>query len=143
MQYADKTKQPDGSPGYYAPNNIKGRELVPGVTVQVIWGERIMMGIITFAPNAVVPMHSHPHEQCGRMLSGTAWFELEGTEKTLLNPGDHYVIPGGVPHRVKATDEGCVALDIWSPIREEYIPEEIRFFKDRKLAPSDAKRESR
>jgi quercetin dioxygenase-like cupin family protein len=89
-----------------------------------------MMGIIDIEPNAVVPWHSHMHEQCGRVLEGSAWFELEGHDKVLLVAGEHYVIPGQVPHQVTATEDGCVALDIWSPIREEYISDDIGFFSD-------------
>ena len=88
------------------------------------------MGIIDIEPGAIVPWHSHPHEQCGRVLEGSAWFELEGFEKTMLVAGEHYVIPGHVPHQVTATSEGCVALDIWSPIRDEYISEDIGFFNN-------------
>ncbi len=128
MILSDKTKTPDGSAGYFDPQRLEARELVPGVTAKLIWGEKIMMGIIEFVPNAVVPMHDHPHEQCGRVLSGSAWFELDGEEPTLLTAGEHYVIPGNVGHRVEATDEGCVALDIWSPIRDEYISDNIGFF---------------
>jgi len=39
------------------------------------------------------------------------------------------VIPGDVPHRVVATGNGCIALDIWPPIREEYISEDVAFFR--------------
>ena len=124
----DKSRAPDGTAGYFDPAHVERRELVPGVFAQLIWGERIMMGIIDFTPNAIVPWHSHPHEQCGRVLEGSAWFELEGHEKTMLVAGEHYVIPGEVAHQVTATDEGCVALDIWSPIREEYISDDIGFF---------------
>ena len=119
----DKTRLSDGSAGYFDSDFVPRRELLPGVTARLIWGERIMMGIIDIDPGAVVPRHAHPHEQCGRVLSGSAWFELGDDGPVLLTAGDHYVIPGEVPHRVEATDEGCVALDIWSPIREEYIAE--------------------
>jgi quercetin dioxygenase-like cupin family protein len=125
---ADKSRAPDGSAGYFDPESIERRRLVPGADARLIWGERIMMGIIDFEPGTVVPRHSHPHEQCGRVLEGSAWFELEGHEKVLLVAGDHYVIPGHVSHQVTATDEGCVVLDIWSPIREEYISDDIGFF---------------
>ena len=124
----DKTRVPDGNAGYFDPAFVERRDLLPGVQAQLIWGERIMMGIIDIEPNAVVPWHSHMHEQCGRVLEGSAWFELEGHEKTKLVAGEHYVIPGHVPHQVTATNEGCVALDIWSPIREEYISDDIGFF---------------
>ena len=125
----DKTQPSDGTAGYFDPDAMPRRELLPGVTARLIWGDRIMMGIIDIDPGAVVPRHTHPHEQCGRVLSGAAWFALEDDEPVLLVAGDHYVIPGEVPHRVEATDAGCVALDVWSPIREEYLEDEgIGFF---------------
>ena len=126
----DKKRAPDGTAGYFDSEFVERRQLLPGVTARLIWGERVMMGIIDFEPNAIVPWHSHPHEQCGRVLEGSAWFELEGHEKTKLVAGEHYVISGHVPHQVTATSEGCVALDIWSPIREEYISDDIGFFSD-------------
>ena len=126
----DKSRAPDGGAGYFDPEFVEGRQLLPGVTAKLIWGERIMMGIIDIDPSAIVPWHSHPHEQCGRVLEGSAWFELKGHEKVMLVAGEHYVIPGDVPHQVTATDDGCVALDIWSPIREEYISEDIGFFSN-------------
>jgi quercetin dioxygenase-like cupin family protein len=85
--------------------NLRGSQPV----FLLIWGDRIMMGVIEINPDTEVPKHQHPHEQ-------------------LLVTGDHYVIPGNVNHRVVATDNGCVALDIWSPIREEYIIGETSFF---------------
>ena len=126
----DKTRAPDGGAGYFDPEFVERRRLLPGVDARLIWGGRIMMGIIDIEPNAVVPWHSHMHEQCGRVLEGSAWFELEGHDKALLVAGEHYVIPGHVPHSVTGTEDGCVALDIWSPIREEYISDDIGFFSD-------------
>ena len=112
---------------FYDENEVEKRELLPGVHARLIWGEKIMMGIIDIDPEAVVPSHSHPHEQCGRVLQGSAWFTVGGDRK-LLKIGDHYVIPGNVEHKVEATVDGCEALDIWSPIREEYIADSVQFF---------------
>jgi quercetin dioxygenase-like cupin family protein len=36
-------------------------------------------------------------------------------------PGESFIIPGGVHHRAEAVDGPCVALDIFSPIREDYV----------------------
>ena len=113
---------------FYSENDVEKRELLPGVYARLIWGEKIMMGIIDIDPDTEVPEHSHPHEQCGRVLEGAAWF-YGGDSEQLLTEGDHYVIPGDVPHRVVATENGCTALDIWSPIREEYISDDVGFFK--------------
>ena len=112
---------------FYSEKNVERRELLPGVFARLIWGEKIMMGIIDIEPDTEVPEHQHPHEQAGRILEGAAWFYV-GDDEKLLVVGDHYVIPGDVPHRVVATGDGCVALDIWSPIREEYISDDVGFF---------------
>lgn len=107
-------------PKFWNEKKSKAKELVDGVTAKLIWGEKIMVGIIDFQPFKEVPEHQHYHEQCGRVLSGSAWFTVNG-EKKLLQSGDHYVIPGNVRHKVQAGKDGCKALDIWSPIRDEYI----------------------
>ncbi len=105
---------------FYDQQQVEVRDIAPGVKARLIWGEKVMMGIVDISPNAVVPKHSHHHEQCGRILYGGAWF-IVGEERRFLREGDHYVIPGGVEHEVKTGDTPCVALDIWSPIREDYL----------------------
>jgi quercetin dioxygenase-like cupin family protein len=67
----------------------------------------------------VVPLHSHPHEQVGYLLKGQVTFTVGG-EKKLLNVGDIWVIPGGVEHMVETGDQDSLALDIFSPLREDY-----------------------
>ena len=41
-------------------------------------------------------------------------------EVKLLKPGDMYIIPGAVEHYTKCGDVAAVALDIFSPVREEF-----------------------
>ena len=77
------------------------------------------LGALNIGPGAVVPLHTHPHEQCGRVLSGSFHLTIDG-ETRLLREGDHYVIPGGTPHAAKGTEHPSLALDIFSPPREEY-----------------------
>ena len=38
----------------------------------------------------------------------------------LLKPGDMYIIPGNVEHYAKAHTTKAIALDIFSPVREEF-----------------------
>ena len=101
------------------PSQLKRKELFPGITMRPMWGEKIMMNLIEFAPNAVVPNHSHPHEQAGIVLQGEFEFTIGGETKS-LKQGDAYVIPGGVEHSGVASDGWVLALDIFSPPREEY-----------------------
>lgn len=105
--------------GFWNPENIAPKALAPGVTAKIASGEKMMLSLVTLAPGAVVPTHSHPHEQMGLMVSGTMEFSIEG-ETRLFSGNDMYVVPGGVPHGVKAGPGGAVALDAFSPPREEY-----------------------
>ena len=82
-------------------------------------GERTSIHEIEIAAGAVVPMHTHPHEQIGYLVSGRVLFEL-GEEKREISAGDSWIIPSEVPHEVTGLEDS-VALDIFSPKRDEYI----------------------
>ena len=105
--------------GFRKPEGIAPRTLAPGVTARIVSGEKLMFSLVTLAPGAVVPTHSHPHEQLGMMVSGTMEFTIAGETRT-LSGNELYVVPGGVPHAAKAGPEGAVALDAFSPPRDEY-----------------------
>lgn len=82
------------------------------------WGDRTLLSEVTFAKDGVVPMHSHPHEQIGYVARGAIEFTI-GDRVTVLRAGDAYVIPGNLPHGCHALEDS-LALDIFSPVREEY-----------------------
>ena len=104
---------------FWNPENIAPKVLAPGVTAKIASGEKMMLSLVTLAPDAVVPTHSHPHEQMGFMVSGTLEFTIEG-ETRIVSGNEMYLVPGGVPHAAKAGPGGAVALDAFSPPREEY-----------------------
>ena len=47
-------------------------------------------------------------------------FSIGGVTR-LLGPGDIWRIPGGVLHSVRALDTPARALDVFHPIREDYL----------------------
>ncbi|MHB1026105.1 MAG: cupin domain-containing protein [Desulfobacteria bacterium] len=104
---------------FWNPDEIIARVLAPGVTAKIASGEKMMLSLVTLAPNAVVPTHSHPHEQMGLMVSGTMEFTIAG-ETRVFSGNEMYFVPGGVPHSAKGGPRGAVALDAFSPPREEY-----------------------
>ena len=104
---------------WWKPEEIAPKVLAPGVTAKIASGERMMFSLVTLAPDAVVPTHTHPHEQMGMLVSGTMEFTIEG-ETRLFSGNEMYFVPGGVPHGVKAGPGGALALDAFSPPREEY-----------------------
>jgi len=94
--------------------------IFPGVHIRTAAAEKMMMSVVDMEPRAVVEEHSHPHEQVGMVLAGRATFYIGDEEKT-LGPGDLYRIPGGVNHRVVALGEPVLVLDLFHPIRQEYL----------------------
>jgi quercetin dioxygenase-like cupin family protein len=94
--------------------------IFPGVNIATCVCEKMMMSLVAMEPGAVVEEHSHPHEQVGMVLQGKAIFYIGGEQKT-LEAGDTFRIPGNVPHRVVVLDQPVKALDVFYPIREDYL----------------------
>ena len=98
--------------------NREAKEIVPGVRIRTFWANEMLLSMVDIDAHAVVPMHNHPHEQAGTIISGRLQMTIDG-EARWLEPGDSYIIPGGVDHKAVAGDEPARALDIFSPVREE------------------------
>lgn len=106
---------------YFIPAGQGSRHRIfPGVEICTTPGQSLMLSVVTFEPGSVVLDHSHPHEQMGMMISGRAEFTIGGVTK-VIGPGDIWRIPGGVVHRVVALDGPALALDVFHPIREDYL----------------------
>jgi quercetin dioxygenase-like cupin family protein len=84
-------------------------------------GERMMMVLNATLPKHTVPLHSHPHEQIGMVYGGKAKLRI-GDEEHTVEKGDFYCIPANVPHSDTVIgDEPFVMLDIFFPVREDFI----------------------
>ena len=94
--------------------------IFPGVEILTAAGKNLMLSVVQFEPHSVVLEHSHPHEQMGILLEGRVEFTIGG-ETRLLGPGDMWRIPGGVLHSVRALDEPVRALDVFCPVRLDYL----------------------
>ncbi len=95
------------------------KEIFDGASIRTLHGEKLMMSFVNLKPHSIVAEHSHPHEQMGMVLEGTFELTIDGDSRT-LKKGDAYLIPSNVQHSAKAFDEPAVALDIFSPPREDY-----------------------
>ena len=104
---------------FHNPANRTPKELIPGIVARTFWGQKMLMAVIDIDANTLMPMHSHPHEQVGIIIEGEIEFTI-GEETRNLKPGDVYVIPGGVEHGAQTFDQPVKAMDVFSPVREEY-----------------------
>lgn len=104
-------------------SEAKPVEMVPGVTRRtIVHGEKTSLHELQMTRSAEVPLHTHPHEQTGYIASGRVVFQL-GDEKRELKAGDAYCVPGDVLHGVIALEDS-VCVDIFSPVRTEYLDSE-------------------
>jgi quercetin dioxygenase-like cupin family protein len=111
----------ESEPSYFVGAGEGSRHAIfPGVEIRTTAGRSMMLSYVTFEPDSVVADHAHPHEQMGMMVSGRLEFTVGGVTR-ILGPGDMWRIPGGVVHRVRALDGPAVALDVFHPIREDYL----------------------
>jgi quercetin dioxygenase-like cupin family protein len=85
-----------------------------------LFGDRAMLNLLDFEPGASVPEHSHPHEQLGLVIDGELWLRIGGIDHH-LTPGHGYQIPGGVAHAAWTDKVHCRVLDVFQPVREDYL----------------------
>ena len=104
---------------FHTPQNRTPKELIPGINARTFWGEKMPTAVVDLEPHVHLPLHSHPHEQLGIVLEGQIEMTVAGERKT-LNPGDIYLIPGGVEHEARTFEQPVKVMDVFSPVREEY-----------------------
>lgn len=102
---------------------IEISELPQKKVIDGYYGKAIHTGTMTFMywkvdEGAIMPMHSHIHEQIAHVLKGK--FELTvGSETKILEPGTVAVIPPNIIHGGRAISF-CELLDVFHPEREDY-----------------------
>ncbi len=88
---------------------------------KIFTGKNVMLVRNSIEPRAVVQNHSHPHEQMIIVVSGECDVTSGGETKHFCS-GAIISIPSNEEHSVVNTkDERLVAIDIFSPIREDFL----------------------
>jgi len=105
--------------------SVPAEQLAEGIERQMIWGERLMMCRLILQPQVVTAVHSHPHEQMTIVERGRVRFTIDGQER-IASQGDVLHFPPHIEHGATMLDEEVVLIDIFSPIREEFLPPSAR-----------------
>jgi unsaturated pyranuronate lyase len=101
-------------------DSVPVEELGGGVSRQMIVGERLMVCRLRFAPQVVTTAHDHPHEQITLVERGRVRF-IVGSEERIAEAGDVLHFPPGVWHGATMLDEEVVLIDIFTPLREDFL----------------------
>ena len=84
------------------------------------FGEKTLMTKFLLDKGANLPLHGHPQEQTGFLVSGHIRLTI-GNETHDIYQGDSWSIPADVMHGA-AIVEDSAALEVFSPVREDYLP---------------------
>jgi len=110
-------------------NSGKGfKDIFPGIEIKtLVHGEKTLMTKYRLRIGSELPSHSHPFEQIGYLIQGRLRLTI-GDDTREAAGGDSWCIAPGVTHGAKVLEDS-VAIEIFSPLREEYVkyenPEDI------------------
>lgn len=104
------------------PKKIPGVEAFPGaIRRTLLAGENLMLCLYDLKKGSVIPKHHHPHEQGGMVISGKMKMTIGG-ETHVVSAGQAYFMQGDQEHTIEVLED-TVALDAFSPPREDYLHE--------------------
>jgi quercetin dioxygenase-like cupin family protein len=86
----------------------------------LVHGDRTLMTEFRLRKGSVLPRHAHPHEQTGYLVQGRMRLSI-GAGECEMQPGDSWCVPGGVEHGAEILED-AVAIEVFSPVREDYLP---------------------
>jgi quercetin dioxygenase-like cupin family protein len=95
---------------------------------RVLHTETMTVALINLAKGAVVPRHSHPNEQVVNVLEGRLRVVLDDGELEAA-AGETVPLAADVPHEVEALED-TVVLDVFSPVREDWLRGEDAYLRD-------------
>jgi unsaturated pyranuronate lyase len=97
---------------------VASREIAPGFHGRYLHSAHLTQGRVDIDAGAVLPEHSHPHEQWTTVLSGRLKLTVTGIAQ-VLEPGQVLYIPPNAVHSGHALTH-CQVIDVFHPVREDY-----------------------
>ena len=92
---------------------------LPGITRRtLVHGPKMLVCEFTLEQGRDLPMHTHPHEQAGYIVSGRIRLTIAG-ETFDLGPGDSYYAEPNIPHGATILETATV-IDTFTPPRDDY-----------------------
>lgn len=106
-----------------AKSSIEGYiEVLAGVERKtLVHGENTLLTEFKLQKGKLLPMHKHPQEQTGYLVSGKIVLIVNG-ERHPMTPGDSWIIPGNVEHGAEIMEDS-IAVEVFSPVRVDYLPD--------------------
>lgn len=98
----------------------EAKTVAAGVTRKVLaYSEAMMVCEIRLEKGALLPMHSHVHEQSTNIITGKLSYTV-GAETKTVGAGDSVMIGADVPHEITALEDTFV-IDVFTPMRADFL----------------------
>ena len=107
---------------FFKKDDLKVKQVLKSSQLRAIDHDHVMMTLFDFGPDdQVMPNHHHPHEQISYILKGSVKMVVGGKSQ-VLKAGHGVVIPTDVDLEVTAVEKDSQVLDVFYPLREDYLP---------------------
>jgi len=116
----ETTTKLNGHPQHTDWAKVPVEQVEQGIERQMIIGENLMICRLRFAPHVVTPAHDHPHEQMTIVEQGRVLFTI-GNQERIAQAGDVLHFPPGAWHGATMLEEEVILVDIFSPVREDFL----------------------
>ncbi len=100
----------------------------------LVYGAKTLMVEFRLKKGSRLPLHTHRHEQTGYLIKGHIRLSI-GADTFSVKPGDSWCIPGNVEHGAEIFEDS-VAIEVFSPVREAYLPDRIAKELKAKMDPT-------
>ena len=110
---------------FYKANQGGYKIVLPGIKLKtLVYGEKTLFTEFRMDAGSVLPQHAHIHEQTGYLIEGKIRLTI-GEQVFEVEKGDCWSIPGNMEHGAEILKDS-VAIEVFSPVRDEYIPQKVK-----------------
>jgi gluconolactonase len=89
---------------------------------RLIWGKNAQISLVRMDPGSEFPLHIHPEDQLTHTTRGTLDQGVLDRSFPASGESGHMVyLPGGMVHSAKLGDTGGDQLDVFWPVRPDYV----------------------
>jgi gluconolactonase len=89
---------------------------------RLLWGRNAQISLVSIDPQSEIALHIHPEDQLTTTVRGTiAQGVMDRTYAESGEAGHMLFLPGGMVHSGKAGDIGVDQLDVFWPVRPDYV----------------------
>lgn len=105
-------------------NSDKYKPLLAGIGIKtLVYGDRTLLSEFQLAKDSQLPRHFHIYEQTGYLIAGRMRLHIGGKVYE-VEPGDSWCIPAHMEHQAEILEDS-IAIELFSPVREDYLPENL------------------